>query len=70
MDMGWSANVVDSFKMFQGKVIDEYEHLVEEFGLHVINAVGSITDQQRVFRKLVSQHLEIENVDEQLEELV
>jgi dTMP kinase len=70
MDMGWSANVVDSFRMFQGKVIDEYEHLVEEFGLHVINAVGSITDQQRVFRKLVSQHLEIENVDEQLEELV
>jgi dTMP kinase len=70
MDMGWSANVVDSFKMFQGKVIDEYDHLVEEFGLHVINAVGSITDQQRAFRKLVSQHLEIENVDEQLEELV
>jgi dTMP kinase len=70
MDMGWSANVVDSFKLFQGKVIDEYEHLVEEFGLGVINAVGSITDQQRIFRKLVSQHLEIEHVDQQLEELV
>ena len=70
MDMGWSTNVVESFRMFQGKVIDEYDHLVDEFGLSVIDAVGSITDQQRVFRKLVSQHLEIENVDEQLEELV
>ena len=69
MDMGWSANVVESFKMFQGKVLDEYDRLVEEFGLSVVNAVGSITDQQRTFRKLVSQHLEIDNDDEQLDEL-
>jgi dTMP kinase len=70
MDMGWSSNLVESFKLFQGKVIEEYEHLVGEFGLSVIDAVGSITDQQRILRKLVTQHLEIENVDEQLEELV
>jgi dTMP kinase len=70
MDMGWSSNLVESFKLFQGKVIEEYEHLVGEFGLSVIDAVGSITDQQRILRKLVTQHLEVENVDEQLEELV
>ena len=29
---------------------------------------ASITNQQRVFRKLVSQHLEIANVAEQLDE--
>ena len=54
MDMGWSSNLVESFRMFQGKVLDEYDRLVEEFGLSVVNAVGSITDQQRTFRKLVS----------------
>src|SRR5918997_6121287 len=61
MDMGWSTNLVESFKMFQGKVLDEYDRLVEEFGLSVVNAVGSITEQQRILRKLVSQHLEIED---------
>ena len=69
MDMGWSASLVDNFRLFQGKVLDEYDRLVEEFGLSVVNAVGSITEQQRVFRKLVSEHLEIEDHDEQLDDL-
>ncbi len=64
MDMGWSSNVVESFKMFQGRVLDEYDRLVDEFGLSVVNATGSITDQQRTFRKLVSQHLEIDDDNE------
>lgn len=68
MDMGWSTNPVDSFKIFQGKVLDEYDTIVDEFGLNVVNATGSITEQQRVFRKLISQHLEIEDVDEPADE--
>jgi dTMP kinase len=59
MDMGWSNNLVESFKIFQGKVLGEYDRLVDEFGLSVVDATGSITDQQRIFRKLISQHLEI-----------
>ena len=68
MDMGWSENAVESFKIFQGKVLSEYDRLVEEFGLSVVEATGSITDQQRTFRKIVSQNLEMENDDEQLDE--
>jgi dTMP kinase len=68
MDMGWSANAVESFRIFQGKVLDEYDRLVDEFGLSVVHASGSITDQQRVFRRLVSQHLEIEHHDELVDE--
>jgi dTMP kinase len=66
--MGWSANAVESFRIFQGKVLDEYDRLVDEFGLSVVNAVGSITEQQRTFRKLVTQHLDIKDLDEQLDE--
>jgi dTMP kinase len=69
MDMGWSSSLVDSFRMFQGTVLEEYDRLVDEFGLSVVNAVASITEQQRTFRKLVSQHLEIEDDDEQLDDL-
>jgi dTMP kinase len=69
MDMGWSSNLVESFKMFQGKVLAEYDRLVDEFGLSVVNAVGSITDQQRTFRKLVSQYMNIQESDDQLDEI-
>jgi dTMP kinase len=69
MDMGWSTNLVDSFRLFQGKVLDEYDRLTDEFGLHVVDATGSITDQQRVFRKLVSQHLEIANDTEPIDDI-
>jgi dTMP kinase len=54
MDMGWSSNPVESFRLFQSKVLDEYDGQVKEFGLSVIDAAGSITDQQRVFREMVS----------------
>lgn len=59
MDMGWSTNVVESFRLFQGKVLGEYDKLVGEFGLSVVDATGPITNQQREFRRLVAEYLEI-----------
>jgi dTMP kinase len=56
--MGWSTNVVDSYRLFQGKVLSEYDRLVEEFGLQVVDANRSISDQQRLVRELVARHLE------------
>jgi len=63
MDLGWSSNPVESFRLFQGKVLDEYDRLVDEFGLEVVSAVGSITEQQRIVRALVSQQLQISHVE-------
>lgn len=68
MDLGWSSSPIDSFRLFQGKVLDEYDRIVEEFGLEVIDAVASITDQQRLVRSLVTRHVhgaEAEIIDEQ-----
>ena len=59
LDMGWSSNVVESFRLFQGKVLAEYDRIVGEFGLNVIDASGSITSQQRDLRRLVADYLEI-----------
>jgi dTMP kinase len=61
MDMGWSSDVNESFRLFQGKVLGEYDRLVEEFGLQVIDATGGIPDQQRRVRKLVGRELERTN---------
>jgi dTMP kinase len=68
MDLGWSSNPVESFRLFQGKVLQEYDSIVDEYGLEVVDAVGSITEQQRVVRQLVAPHLampEVEIADEQ-----
>ena len=54
MDLGWSANPTESFRLFQGKVLDEYDRIVEEFGLDVVDARASITEQQRLVRKLIA----------------
>ena len=58
MDMGWSQNAAESFKLFQTKVLDEYQAIVAEHDLPVIEANEGITAQQQIFRGLVSQHLE------------
>ena len=58
LDMGWSASAVESFRIFQSKVLDEYDRVVPEYDLRVVDATASITDQQRLFRRLISTHLE------------
>jgi dTMP kinase len=63
MELGWSSNPVESFRLFQGKVLQEYDALVDEFGLQVVDAAGSITDQQRIVRQLIAQHVRASNVE-------
>jgi dTMP kinase len=70
MDLGWSANPTDSFRMFQGRVLDEYDELVTEFGMEVIDARGSITEQQRMVRAVIAQHLDVKAVVMSDDELV
>ena len=70
MDLGWSANPLESFRLFQGKVLGEYDQLVQEFGMEVIDARGSITEQQRLVRSVTSQHLNMNRVEMTDDELV
>ncbi len=63
MDLGWSSNPVESFRLFQGKVLDEYDRIVDEFGLEIVNAASSITDQQRLVRSLISRVVATTNVE-------
>jgi dTMP kinase len=60
MDLGLSANVAESFRLFQGRVLEEYDRIVEEFDLTVVDARASITEQQRVVRRVVAPMLEAE----------
>src|SRR5256712_10715718 len=64
MDLGWNANPVESFRLFQGKVLGEYDHLVDEFGLQVVDAMGTITEQQQLVRRLVLPYINGQHADE------
>ncbi len=57
MDLGLSRNVEESFRLFQGRILDEYEAMIEEIGFHVIDATGSIEEQQQQMREIVIEQL-------------
>lgn len=58
MDMNLGANdEEESFKIFQGRILEEYDGMVKEFNLTVIDATGSIEHQQREMRGIVRAHL-------------
>jgi len=57
MDMDWADDEEESFKIFQGKILDEYDHMVNEFGLTVIDGTQAIRTQQRQMREIVSRFL-------------
>jgi dTMP kinase len=53
MDLGLSADPVESFRQFQGRVLDEYDRLTNEYGFRVIDGTRNIDAQQRQVRDLV-----------------
>jgi len=57
LDMDWADDAEESFKIFQGRILEEYDRMVTEFGLTVIDASRSIVRQQREMRRIVMQHL-------------
>lgn len=57
LDMGWTDDPEKSFTIFQGKILEEYDRMVDEFGLTVIDATRSIEKQQREMRTIIEKHL-------------
>jgi dTMP kinase len=57
MDLKLSTDFVESFRLFQGRILQDYDKIVEEFGLKVIDATKSIQDQQNQVREIVTRIL-------------
>jgi dTMP kinase len=53
MDLGLSQDPIQSFRLFQSKVLEQYDRITEEYGLTVIDAKRSVVEQQREVRRLV-----------------
>jgi dTMP kinase len=57
MDLGLSRDVEESFRIFQGRILDEYEAMAHEVGFHIIDATLSIEEQQKQMRDIVIEEL-------------
>ena len=57
MDLGLSDSVVTSFRLFQQRILDEYERMSEEYGLTVIDGTLPIHTQQQQVRGITEQVL-------------
>src|SRR5258705_4808254 len=57
MDLDLSRNMEESFRIFQGRILREYDGMAEEMGFHVIDATRSIEQQQREMRRILMREL-------------
>lgn len=58
MDLGLSHDPYKSFELFQGRILNEYDAMVEEFGLKEIDATMPIGKQQARVREMIEPHLD------------
>jgi dTMP kinase len=57
MYLGLARDVEESFRIFQGRILDEYEAMAKEVGFHIIDASQPIEEQQRQMREIVTSEL-------------
>ncbi len=57
MDLGLSPDPYESFRLFQQRILKQYEAMIEEFGLTVIDATQPLIQQQQQVRALLMPHL-------------
>jgi dTMP kinase len=57
MDLGLHADIHESYRLFQSRILTEYEKLVQEYGLHVMDASQAVEAQQKMLRRVIAPHL-------------
>jgi dTMP kinase len=58
MDLGLSDNRITSFRLFQQRIIDEYDKMVDEYNFTVIDGTLPIQKEQKQVRQIVHKALE------------
>ena len=59
MDLRLSTDPYESFRIFQGRILEQYLAMSTEFNFNVIDANQRVETQQAVVRQLVSQRIDL-----------
>ena len=59
MDLGLSPDLTESFRLFQGRLYEEYEKLAAEFDFSVVEADRPIESQQEEVRRIIAERINL-----------
>jgi dTMP kinase len=59
LDMGWSGDPYESFRIFQGKIREQYEQMVKTCKFTVIDATREIHEQQSEVRRIIGEKIDL-----------
>jgi dTMP kinase len=59
LDMGWSTDPYESFRIFQGKISEQYNAMKKRFAFTEIDATQEIHIQQAQVREKIAQHIDL-----------
>ena len=59
MDLHLSTDPYESFRIFQGRILEQYLAMSSEFNFMVIDANQSVEEQQNIVRELLSDRIDL-----------
>lgn len=59
MDIGLSNDLTESFRIFQGRIMEQYDRLAAEFPFTTIDATRNVYDQQQQVRKIIGEGVDL-----------
>ena len=62
LDMGWTTDPFESYRIFQGRVSEIYSGLVEEGRIERLDAEGTVAEVQSRVRETFDKHIDLSEV--------
>ncbi|MEO6052560.1 MAG: dTMP kinase [Chthoniobacterales bacterium] len=59
LDMGWSKDPYESFRIFQGRILAEYEKMTDPYNFTVIDSSREIHEMQREVRDIFNSKIDL-----------
>jgi dTMP kinase len=67
MDLDLSYDIYESFKIFQGRIKDHYDAMVDEFGFTVVDATENVHGQQEQVRRIIRETIDLSQFESGVE---
>jgi dTMP kinase len=59
MDLGLSPDIQESFRLFQGRVRDQYESMIPEYNFTLVDATQNVHEEQQQVREIFSRTIDL-----------
>jgi dTMP kinase len=67
MDLDLSPDIEESFRIFQGRVREQYESMIREYTFTPVDATANVHDQQQTVRNILSQTIDLDQYHQRRE---